>query len=101
MDNLAKRQRAAEAEWALKAQEEQVMSYRERLLRSADGKQRLARAAAGPQLQASSMLPQIAAHYVRVEGQQKVRMRPRSSRPRGETEHQTCARPLRRLKSDV
>lgn len=51
------------------------MSYRERLLRSTEGKQRLARAGAAPQLQASSMLPQIAAHYVRVEGQQKAEVR--------------------------
>lgn len=72
MDNLSKRQRANEAEWALKAQEEVVLQYRERLLRSAGGKERLARTASSALIDASSMLPQIAAQYVRVDAQQKV-----------------------------
>lgn len=85
MDNLTKRQRAAEAEWALKAQEATVQDYRDRLLRSAEGKRRLAAVVTSPTLQASSMLPQIAAQYVRMDAQAKVgnlRWRPRPPPPR-------------------
>ena len=77
---LSKRQHAAEEAWAREAQELAAAAHRARLdTMGAAGAERLARAA--PAAGSSSMLPSIAAQYLRLSTPKQARGSMRAARP--------------------
>ena len=72
MDALSRRQHAAEEAWAREAQELAASAHRERLQKTKGGAERLARALP-PRAPAASMLPSIAAQYLRLGAREEVR----------------------------
>ncbi len=81
LTGLSRRQHAAEEAWARELQELAAAAHRTRLDGlGAAGAERLARAAAPAAAPAASMLPAIAAQYLRLGTPQQVRARTRAAR---------------------
>ena len=72
MDALSRRQHAAEEAWARELQELAASAHRAKLQASKAGSERLARAQP-PRAPAASMLPAIAAQYLRLGEREEVR----------------------------
>ena len=73
MDALSRRQHAAEEAWAREAQELAASAHRAKLQQTKSGAERLARAQP-PRAPAASMLPSIAAQYLRLGEREAVRI---------------------------
>ena len=92
MDALSRRQHAAEEAWAREAQELAASAHRAKLQQTKSGAERLARAQP-PRAPAASMLPSIAAQYLRLGEREEVRAprnAPRNAPRRGTSAGSGC-----------